>query len=77
MRAGLLDPANLLFARAHVTRVRDVAPVVHERLEDLDAACADIHREHPFQPAGDFAAALRGLLNRPEFKTILSPDWKE
>ena len=77
MKAGLLDPANLLFARAHVTRVRDVAPAVHEQLEDLDAACADIHREHPFQPPRDFAAALRDLLNRPEFRTILAQDWKE
>jgi len=30
MRAGYIDPANLLFAKEHVTRVRDVAEKRHD-----------------------------------------------
>ncbi len=73
IQAGYVDPRNLLFARAHVTRVRDVAPSVHEDINELDAVYAAIHREHPFQPSPDFVAALRELMNQPTFHTILGP----
>src|SRR5207253_2548962 len=49
MNAGFVDPEKLLFARERVTRVRDVAEAVHRDLEALDAAYAEIHRDHPFQ----------------------------
>jgi uncharacterized protein (TIGR02246 family) len=71
MKAGYLDPANLLFAQRHVTRVRDVAPKVHEDIDALDFAYANIHRDHPFQTAPDFVASLRKLVNGPNFKSIL------
>ena len=71
MKAGYLDPANLLFAKRHVTRVRDVAPKVHEDIDALDIAYASIHRDHPFQTAPDFVASLRKLVNGPNFKSIL------
>ncbi len=38
IKAGYLDPHRLLFARAHVTRVHEVAPRAIEGLEALDAA---------------------------------------
>ena len=44
MKAGYLDPTNLLFATSHVTHVREVAPKALGRLEALDAAYAEIHR---------------------------------
>lgn len=62
MKAGYLDPQNLLFAKAHVTRVRALAPKMHEDLEALDAAYAEIHRDHPFQSGPDFLASLRRLM---------------
>ena len=71
MKAGYIDPENLLFARAHVARVREVAPFVHERLEDLDATYAEIHRDHPFHRSPDFVAAVRDLINQPAFQSIL------
>jgi RNA polymerase sigma factor (sigma-70 family) len=71
INAGLLDPAKLLFAREHVTRVKEVAPKTHQDLNTLDEAYAEVHRAHPFQRAPDFAAALRDLLNRAEFKSIV------
>jgi RNA polymerase sigma factor (sigma-70 family) len=77
MRAGYLDPANLLFARSHVVRVRDVTERTCEGIEDLDAAYAEIHRGHPFLEPKDLAASLRGLFERPEFKTLIAPEWKE
>ena len=71
MDAGYVNPHDLLFARAHVRRVRDVAPRVHENIDALDAAYAEIHRAHPFLPSPDFAAALRGLLDQPRFRSII------
>jgi hypothetical protein len=64
---------NLLFASAHVAFVRDVAPRVHESLDDLDAAYAEIYRDHPFQRAPDFMAALKRLIEQPGFQAILQP----
>jgi RNA polymerase sigma factor (sigma-70 family) len=71
MNAGYIDPRNLLFASTHVARVRDVAPRVQQWLEDLDAAYAEIHREHPFHRSPDFAAAVRNLVAQPVFQAIL------
>src|SRR5687768_4489946 len=69
--AGFVDPRNLLFARTHMTRVRDVAPRVHQDIDALDAAYAEIHRAHPFLAAPDLVAVLRGLLEQPRFRSIL------
>jgi RNA polymerase sigma factor (sigma-70 family) len=73
MKAGYVDPENLLFAKAHVTRVRDVSPNVHQAIDALDVAYADIHRDHPFHPSPDFVAALRDLISQPRFRSILGP----
>jgi RNA polymerase sigma factor (sigma-70 family) len=72
IKAGYLDPQRLLFARAHVTRVREVAPGALEGLEALDAAYGEIHRDHPFHSAPDFLAALRKLLDSPECRSLLA-----
>lgn len=71
MEAGYVNPQNLLFARPHLQRVRDVAPKMHEDIDALDMAYAEIHRAHPFLPAPDFVAVLRGLLEQPRFRSIL------
>ena len=72
IKAGYLDPDKLLFARAHVTQVHEVAPSAVEGLEALDAAYGRIHREHPFHTAPDFVAALRTLLDRPDYRSLLA-----
>jgi RNA polymerase sigma factor (sigma-70 family) len=71
IKAGYLDPHKLLFARAHVTRIREVAPGALEGLEALDAAYGEIHRDHPFHSAPDFIGALRKLLDSPECRSLL------
>jgi hypothetical protein len=71
MKAGFVDPQNLLFAREHVTRVRDVAEKKSEDLDALDEAYAELHRDHPFQEPADFVASLRTLINGTEFKSTL------
>jgi RNA polymerase sigma factor (sigma-70 family) len=38
---------------------------------ELDAACAEIHRDHPFHAAPDFVKALRDLPDQPRFRSIL------
>ncbi len=73
MNAGYVNPENLLFAQEHVTRVREVARKTCEDMESLDAAYAEIHRDHPFLKPPDFVASVRNLLNSPDFKSILDP----
>jgi RNA polymerase sigma factor (sigma-70 family) len=70
INAGFVDPGNLLFARTHLTRVRDVAVRAHDDIEALDAAYADVHRDHPFHTP-DLVTAIRGLIERPDFQGIL------
>jgi len=72
IKAGYLDPHKLLFARAHVTRVREVASSALVGLEELDAAYGEIHRDHPFHAAPDFVIALRKLLDSPECRSLLA-----
>jgi RNA polymerase sigma factor (sigma-70 family) len=71
MRAGYVNPRNLLFAKEHVIRVREVATRVHDDVASLDEAYGDIHRDHPFHSPPDFVAAVRTLIDRPEFQSIL------
>ena len=71
MQAGYIDPSNLLFARDHIARVREVAPHVEEAIEELDAAYADLHRDHPFHRSPDFVASVRELMNQPTFRSLL------
>jgi len=71
MKAGFVDPQNLLFAREHVTRVRDVAEKKCEDLDALDEAYAELHRDHPFQEPADFVTSLRTLINGTAFKSTL------
>lgn len=70
-RAGYLNPERLLFAREHVTKVREVAEKKCEDLEALDAQYAEIHRDHPFHTPPDFVASLRILFDDPKFKSIV------
>lgn len=71
IRAGYVNPGNLLFAQPHVSRVREVAARVHDDVETLDDAYAAIHRDHPFHSPPDFVAAVRRLIERPDFQSIL------
>lgn len=71
MRAGYVNPENLLFGQPHVARVREVAARVHDEVETLDDAYAAIHRDHPFHSPPDFVAAVRRLIERPDFQSIL------
>jgi len=71
MKAGYVDPGNLLFAKERVMRVREAAPRVHEQLEVLDAAYAEIHRAHPFQAGPDFVSALRRLIGGASLAVLL------
>jgi hypothetical protein len=71
MKAGYVNPQNLLFAREHVTRVRDVVEKKCDDLDSLDEAYAGLHRDHPFQQPADFVTSLRALINGAAFKSTL------
>lgn len=62
IRAGYIDPNNLIFAKAHLDKVRDLAPKALENLEALDHAYAELHRGHPFHAGPDFVSAVRRLI---------------
>ena len=74
MAAGYVNPASLLFARPHLRRVRDMAPRVHDQLDALDMAYAEIYRAHPFLPPPDVAAVIRTLLEQPPYRSVLDPE---
>lgn len=74
IKAGHIDPSNLRFARERVTHVRDVAARVTAEITGLDEAYAEVYRDHPFQNSPDFVAALRELMNQPEFRSTLHLD---
>jgi hypothetical protein len=69
-----VDPQNLLFARKHVTRVRDVAGKKREDLDALDDAYAELHRDHPFHEPASFVTSLRALINGTAFRSTLEPE---
>ena len=72
--AGHIDPNNLRFVRERMMHVRDVAERVSTEITGLDAAYAEVYRDHPFQNSPDFVAALKELMNRPEFRSTLELD---
>jgi RNA polymerase sigma factor (sigma-70 family) len=72
--AGHIDPNSLKFARERMTHVRDVAARVSDEITGLDRAYAEIYRDHPFQNPPDFVARLKGLMNRPKFRSTLELD---
>src|SRR5437867_5656690 len=74
MKAGYVDPQKLLFARAHVTRVREVAEKTCEDLDALDRAYAELHRDDPFHEPADFVTSLRTLINGTAFRSTLEPE---
>ncbi len=70
--AGHVDPNNLRFARERVAHVRDVAAGTTEDIAGLDAAYAEVFRDHPFQNSPDFVAGLRELMDSPKFRSTLA-----
>jgi RNA polymerase sigma factor (sigma-70 family) len=68
MRAGYVDPANLLFARDRVRQVKEVAVRSNPALQGYDGVCAEIYREQPFQEPRDVAARVRRVVESAEFR---------
>ena len=69
IQLGHLDPQHLLFARARMVQVREVAEKRSEHLDAFHDAYAEIHRNHPFQNSPDFVASLRALIERTNFQS--------
>jgi RNA polymerase sigma factor (sigma-70 family) len=71
MQAGYVDPNNLLFARARIARVKDVAPAAARAVATLDEQCARIYWQHPLYEAPDIARTLRRMIESEEFRAIV------
>ena len=68
IQAGYVDPEKLLFARARIEQIREVARTRAADLTTLDAQYAEVFRRHPFHPSRDLVPSLRQLLAGPEFR---------
>ena len=73
IKAGYVDPANLLFARERIRQVREVLPAKTGALAALDERHAEIFREHPFHESRDLVAAFRTLIQSPDFRHAADP----
>jgi RNA polymerase sigma factor (sigma-70 family) len=69
IQAGYIDPKNLLFARAHLRLMREVAPARCEDVDDYSGLGAEIYRAHPFYEPRDLAARVREVVESPGFRS--------
>ncbi len=67
---GIVDPSRLRFAPTEVRRLRDAAPARSEQLDDLEAECAGLFREHGFYAAPDATRWVHDLLARPDVQQL-------
>ena len=72
VRDGVVDPAQRVFAKSHVIRIKDISNQGRKTLEHLvtDANTA-LYRDHPFVDAPDVVAALRHTLAGDSFQSLL------
>ena len=72
VRDGVVDPAQLVFARAHVIRIKDMSAQGHQAFDRLvgDANTA-LYRDHPFVDAPDLVTGLRQTLAGDSFQSLL------
>jgi RNA polymerase sigma factor (sigma-70 family) len=69
---GHVDPHHLLFVSRHVQRVNEAAADTVRKIDDAaDQAFEAIYRTHPFLVPRDQAKWLRGLLERPDVRSML------
>jgi RNA polymerase sigma factor (sigma-70 family) len=68
IQAGHVDPANLLFARDHISQVHEAVPKAYETIRTLDDQYADIYRRHPFYKPRDLGQRLRQLVESPDLR---------
>ncbi len=66
--AGHVNPANLLFARDHISQVHEAVPKAYETIRTLDDQYADIYRRHPFYKPPDLGQRLRQLVESPDLR---------
>ena len=68
MKAGHVDPENLVFARARVVEVREVAESRGDQIGTYEGLYAEIYRQHPFQDPPDVVGRLRSVIESPSFR---------
>ena len=68
MQRGYVDPTKLLFARARVRRVRELAERRAAEIVAYEDLCGEVFREHPFYEPPDLSARIREVTLSPEFR---------
>ncbi len=72
VRDGVVDPAQLVFARPHYLRVKDLSAQGHKAFERLVADTnTALYRDHPFVDAPDLVSRLRQTLAGDSFRALL------
>ncbi len=73
VKAGLVDPENLMFNSNYIHRVKALSEKKQRRLSNFyDNRCRDLFHRHPFQRSPDFMVALRKILRSNEFRQIIN-----
>lgn len=72
VRDGVVDPEQLVFARAHYVRIRDISIPGYKMFDRMvtDANTA-LYRDHPFVDAPDLVSRLRQTLASDGFQSLL------
>jgi RNA polymerase sigma factor (sigma-70 family) len=74
IRDGIVDPERLVFARAHVDRMREVSARGRAAFETaIEAGNAALWRDHPFLGAPDLVQRLRSVLEGPTLTEAVNP----
>jgi RNA polymerase sigma factor (sigma-70 family) len=71
IKAGYVDPNNLLFARDRLRHVGDVVQVSQETLATIDDRCKTVYLDHPFYDSPAPIAALRRGLGRRDVRQLV------
>jgi RNA polymerase sigma factor (sigma-70 family) len=68
MRAGYVDPENLLFARERIRQVREVAEQCCQEIDRHQGLCSEVFRDHPFYAPADLVTRIRQVVENPGFR---------
>lgn len=75
IRAGIVEPDRLRFARPHVVKLWEVVEARSRQVQRMaDAVQASLLRNQPFYDPPDFIAGLRAVINSTGFRSLLRLD---
>lgn len=68
MKAGYVNPDDLLFARSRIQQVREVARRRGDDMDSFDGLFSEVYREHPFHETPSGLTRLKEVMDSRHFK---------